>query len=172
MGAHQPQQSESQQLTVTSRDFRVHQNYNEQDISNDIAIIRLSSAVSLTSAIGVVDLATDDSNKYVGSTGRISGWGLTSGSGTTLASALRYVDVQIISNSECNSIFGIIRDTNICTSGAQGTGSCSGDSGGPLTVNGLQVGVVSFGVQGCEPGYPSGFTRTSSYVSWIQSNTL
>ena len=32
----------------------------------------------------------------------------------------------------------------------------------------LQIGVVSFGSnKGCEEGYPNGFTRVSSYASWI-----
>jgi secreted trypsin-like serine protease len=51
-----------------------------------------------------------------------------------------------------------------------------GDSGGPLVfpVDGVynQVGIVSFGAaDGCELGYPAAFTRVSSYLSWIESNT-
>jgi len=51
-----------------------------------------------------------------------------------------------------------------------------GDSGGPLLLmlGGVynQVGIVSFGaVEGCELEYPVGFTRVTSYLNWIETNT-
>jgi len=52
-----------------------------------------------------------------------------------------------------------------------------GDSGGPLVYRlddgtYIQVGIVSFGAAaGCELGYPTAFTRVSSFVSWISENT-
>jgi len=52
-----------------------------------------------------------------------------------------------------------------------------GDSGGPLVYlesDGIytEVGIVSFGSSaGCTLGYPAAFTRVTSYLSWITSNT-
>lgn len=51
-----------------------------------------------------------------------------------------------------------------------------GDSGGPLVVNDngtpVQVGVTSWVVSlGCAAGYPSGFSRVSSFRSWIDQTT-
>jgi secreted trypsin-like serine protease len=52
-----------------------------------------------------------------------------------------------------------------------------GDSGGPLVYlesDGIytEVGIVSFGSSaGCQKGYPAVFTRVTSYLSWIESNT-
>lgn len=51
-----------------------------------------------------------------------------------------------------------------------------GDSGGPLTVtiNGaeVEIGIVSFGSsRGCNLGYPSAFTRVTSYLEWISDRT-
>jgi len=51
-----------------------------------------------------------------------------------------------------------------------------GDSGGALVIqNGnsyTQIGVVSFvSSLGCASGYPSGYTRVTSFLSWIASNT-
>jgi secreted trypsin-like serine protease len=50
------------------------------------------------------------------------------------------------------------------------------DSGGPLEslLGGEynQVGTVSFGAEaGCELEYPVGFTRVTSYLGWIETNT-
>ena len=52
-----------------------------------------------------------------------------------------------------------------------------GDSGGPLVFREddgryTEVGIVSFGHKsGCENGYPAVFTRVTSYLDWIQTNT-
>jgi secreted trypsin-like serine protease len=52
-----------------------------------------------------------------------------------------------------------------------------GDSGGALVIqNGIggytQIGVVSFvSCLGCACGYPSGYTRITSYLDWIWINT-
>jgi secreted trypsin-like serine protease len=52
-----------------------------------------------------------------------------------------------------------------------------GDSGGPLAhfdSNGVPtlIGIVSFGSSaGCELGYPSGYTRITSFLSWIELNS-
>lgn len=47
-------------------------------------------------------------------------------------------------------------------------GSCSHNSGGPLTFDGTLVGVV-FGVSGCgKKHYPTIFTKISFYVDWIR----
>ncbi|KAI9559285.1 hypothetical protein GHT06_016074 [Daphnia sinensis] len=41
------------------------------------------------------------------------------------------------------------------------------DSGGPLYVNGIQVGITSFG-QGCaDPDYAGIYTRVTTFVDWI-----
>jgi len=51
-----------------------------------------------------------------------------------------------------------------------------GDSGGPLNYKGSdgswkQIGVTSFGsTEGCQRNRPNGYTRISSYSSWIQSS--
>lgn len=49
-----------------------------------------------------------------------------------------------------------------------------GDSGSGVTamMNGKVVllGIVSFGVEQCEGGFPPGFTRVTSYLEWIYTN--
>jgi len=51
-----------------------------------------------------------------------------------------------------------------------------GDSGGALAVqvSGVwtQIGVVSFGAAaGCQRGFPVGFARVSSFLTWICNNS-
>lgn len=53
----------------------------------------------------------------------------------TTNQAKRQVNLQVIANSECRRTFGpLVRDSNICTSGAGGRSVCAGDSGGPLAI--------------------------------------
>lgn len=59
---------------------------------------------------------------------------------------------------------------HICTSGVGTIGVCSGDSGGPLLVNGVQVGITSFGTTNCSLSMPSVFTRITEFQSWIWEN--
>merc|ERR1719339_589101 len=52
----------------------------------------------------------------------------------------------------------------------------NGDSGGPMNyvVGGVTQtrGITSFGSStGCETGYPDGYTRVTSYLDWIETNT-
>lgn len=81
-----------------------------------------------------------------------------------------------------------ITDKNICTISRIGNGVChvsndylislflkdnkyissnlQGDSGGPLVANGVQIGVVSWGLP-CALGAPDVYTRVYSYKDWI-----
>lgn len=83
---------------------------------------------------------SDVSNTFAGSAAETAGWGQTSDSVPGVSSVLRYVENNIITNLLCNiSFLGLIQSTHICLSGSDGRSTCSGDSGGPLLVQGTQV---------------------------------
>jgi secreted trypsin-like serine protease len=93
---------------------------------------------------------------------------------------LRYTTVRIITNAVCQQTFGtnVVIASTICAVGDPSTSqsTCSGDSGGPMVINEggtwTQVGVVSFvSNAGCAIGHPSGYVRTASFLSWINSHT-
>ena len=79
---------------------------------------------------------------------------------------------EYIDNEHCD---GQVRNVDygddiICANPIDGSSICQGDSGGPLlTLNGAQVGVVSFTVL-CEPdSIADGFARLSYFDDWIQT---
>jgi trypsin len=83
--------------------------------------------------------------------------------------------VDIVDSATCNYIYsqygGINNETQICA-GSAGAGICFRDSGGPLLLNGVLVGVVSFGLSSvdsscCNEG-PAVYTRISGYTDFIE----
>merc|ERR1719260_480936 len=184
-GAHNVRaSSEPNRVEITSYNGWTHPEWNTQDLSNDLALIELPSPIDFNDYIKPSCLPstgdTADEDELVTCTG----WGKPSDSAGGISPVLRMVeDLPIISNSECNAIYGIVGDGVVCIDTAGGKGTCSGDSGGPLNMKfdvvdkegnpgqkWKQVGVVSFGASaGCEVGYPAGFTRNAYFMDWICS---
>nr|AAL67441.1 collagenolytic serine protease [Paralithodes camtschaticus] len=170
MGAHNIREDEASQVSMTSTNFAIHENYNAFTITNDVAYIRLPSPVTFDANIGAVALPTSD--PAVGTTVTPSGWGMDSDSAFGISDILRQVDVPIMSVVDCDAVYGIVSNNQICIDSTGGRGTCNGDSGGPLNYGGTTVGITSFGASaGCEAGYPDAFTRVSAYLDWIQANT-
>merc|ERR1712142_57398 len=182
-GAHNVREpSEPNRVEITSFNGWYHPQWDPNTLSNDIALIELPSPITFNDYIKPSCLPsvgdTADPNELVTCTG----WGKPSDSAGGISPVLRMVeDRPIITNSECNAIYGIVGDGVVCIDTTGGKGTCNGDSGGPLNMKHSmkgagdkwkQVGVVSFGASaGCEVGYPAGFTRTESYLDWVCSET-
>ncbi|XP_037958777.1 serine protease 1-like [Teleopsis dalmanni] len=162
--------------TVSSSSIIIHSGWNSKTLKNDISLIKIPS-VSYSTKIQAVKLPAIASSysTYAGEKGIASGWGRISDSATGVTNNLQYAIVPIITNTVCAATFGsTITSTNICISTTGGVSTCNGDSGGPLVLqsNNIQVGLTSFGAAaGCAKGYPAAFTRVTSYLDWIKSNT-
>ncbi|KAG5668684.1 hypothetical protein PVAND_016613 [Polypedilum vanderplanki] len=162
---------------VTSTDVKIHSGYNDNYLTNDIAMIYLRTATEsiLNAYIGTIPLPKSHVNTNLdGRSSIVSGFGKTSDNSTS-SQFLKYVQLYITSNSVCEQVYGpnYVRDTNICVATTNTAATCSGDSGGPLTTvldgTNYVVGIVSFGAAiSCEMGYPAGFTRVTSFIGWIE----
>ncbi|XP_063365916.1 brachyurin-like [Cydia amplana] len=154
---------------VTTSDVESHSSWNGLLPVNDIAIIRFPP-IAFSNTIQPIAFATG-SDSFVGSTAYAAGFGLTSDGGAiTTNQFLSHVAVTVVDNSVCTAVYTIlnVRTSTLCTSTTGGRGTCGGDSGGPLVVNNQLVGITSFGHRdGCEVGYPAGFTRVTSFADWI-----
>ena len=87
-------------------------------------------------------------------------------------SILQWTKLPIVFNTNCKKTYGTLfkPDTMVCAgNGIQAT--CKGDSGGPLAcVKNGRVHLVGLTMMGiCGNGFPSIFTRVSSYLPWIKS---
>ncbi len=156
-----------------------HPGYNPNIFDNDIAMLKLSSPVTIggsgESKTALVQAAPASLGTLAGGTATVTGWGKTQ-SVPQYPDQLYEVAMPVLANSTCgdaNHWGGGITDNMLCA-GYDGGGysSCFGDSGGPLVVNSggqwYLAGIVSFGTNPCAlPYIPAVFTRVSQYGSWI-----
>ncbi|XP_037821389.1 trypsin alpha-like [Lucilia sericata] len=91
----------------------------------------------------------------------VSGWGYQSSGDHLLSSELKYAIVYTVNQQKCHeSLYshGGITNAMFCAA-ARNTDGCQGDSGGPITINGILVGMVSWGVGCADPYYLGVYTR-------------
>ncbi|XP_046369158.1 fibrinolytic enzyme, isozyme C-like [Haliotis rufescens] len=180
LGEHSLSSSESGEQRIGVRRVVMHPGYNGNAAGypNDIALLELNSAATISSTVQLIDISPEGAS-YEGQDVIISGWGRTVGGGT-LPDRLQEVTMQKISNAECTQRWApvsgaSINDQHICIyDSSQQASACNGDSGGPMIIRSsgqadVLVGVTSWGISTCGGDYPSVYTRVSEFISWINS---
>ncbi|XP_047530725.1 trypsin, alkaline C-like [Vanessa atalanta] len=164
----------------------LHENYIHRLLVNDVALIRLRVAATLSSAIGLARLAgttyqlPDDTRVYA------AGWGHIRVGGPS-SSQLLHVDVNIINHRLCTVRYAHLKTQPgfenwpdvtpemLCVGilDVGGKDACQGDSGGPVIHDkDIVVGITSWGYRCADPFYPGVNARVSSYTNWIVNNTI
>ncbi|XP_076284726.1 trypsin-1 [Lasioglossum baleicum] len=158
----------------------VHSGYKGGVAQHDIALLKLERPLKLNQQVAPVKLPAQGQRQAGQAV--LTGWGSVSKKLVPqLPSVLQKATVPILDNDDCYKQLTAqpavgqqpeLFDTQVC-SGADGkeVSACSGDSGGPLAQNGVQVGIVSWGMMPCGVSHmPSVYTRVASYVDWIHQN--
>lgn len=130
LGAHKLVEYEPAQVkfNVPASEFILYPEYSFGKKLNDIAMIKLPSAVTFNNAINPIEIAEGTSD-FVGDTAVVSGWGHFDDKSKP-SSELRFSSLNIISNKECFVVFGnYIIDSSICAQSEGKAGLCFGDSG-------------------------------------------
>ena len=158
----------------------VHPSYVSSSYNHDVALIQLSSPVSLRAgSIEAIPLVRGSIAHN--SPGFVTGWGqtsMTSSSGYVFSprwpTALEGVRVYV-SDANCwNEAPSGYNSTLMICAGTDGWNhdTCQGDSGGPLSVSVSGVnqlaGITSWG-SGCAWLSPGVYTKVSNYANWIDS---
>lgn len=144
--------------------FENHPEWNYETLRNDISVIFVDKAFNLGSNVLPIPLPRTGLFLKENTTVTVSGWGIrNSGSNADYSSELLRVNVSVISGDQCYETYDQFWDGMMCASNRL-AGPCRGDDGGPLTHNGIIVGIVSF-FRGC--GSTAVYTRVSHYVEWI-----
>ncbi|CAG9811687.1 unnamed protein product [Chironomus riparius] len=183
-GAHNRNivEATQQRRTVLPENYRVHPLFNPSNFNNNIAVLFGLQAFDFNVNVQPTRLPTAFANElFVTEVATATGWGRTTVTGLESA-VLRRSTNAVITNAACSSIYGpsIVPATVLCTetlAGLGAQGACHGDDGGVLSVpragdtRPIQIGVTSYyAAAGCVIGYPIGYTRVTSFLTWLQAN--
>ncbi|XP_068625326.1 uncharacterized protein [Battus philenor] len=158
-----------------------HPDYNPKNLWNNVCLLRLLRHVRFLKKTrkSVKKIAIDKHpwslpTNTPGIT--IIGWG-AKGRSNTLAdpwvNILSFAMLDVYPLRECQEVYSkeYVTRNNFCGGFfAKGSGACNRDVGAPGVVDGVLVGVVSFGSPVCgTPDAPTVFTKLGYYYSWIQT---
>ncbi|XP_011180891.2 trypsin alpha-3 [Zeugodacus cucurbitae] len=148
-----------------------HEKFNKDTIDYDVAVIKLTAPIRLGVWAKIIPLAK--ANPPAGANAVVVGWGQTDENGPTVQQ-LQSINVKIVAPKVCSQKYkkiDKITDRMICAGvSGGGKGTCGGDSGGPLAVNGQQVGIVSWGVGCAHPDFPGVYSSVAKLRSWITAH--
>ncbi|GAB6026967.1 hypothetical protein CHUAL_013636 [Chamberlinius hualienensis] len=166
---------EQQPVERLVSDVIVHAKFKLPTYYNDIALLKLNRPVNYTDYIRPLclpDEANDPIGDLMGQFATVVGWGTTSFGGRG-SGVLRYAEVPIWDNSDCDNVYTqSIEKIYLCAGYPDGgKDACQGDSGSPLSLfregRWMMIGIVSFGTRCAEPGIPGVYTRITEYLDWL-----
>ncbi|NXY08798.1 ACRO protein, partial [Pteruthius melanotis] len=155
----------------------VHQDYNPDNMSYDIALLELDHPVQCSRYIQLA--CVPDATVRVSELQNcwVAGWGSTTRRAIKASDHLQEAKVHLIDLKLCNSSFwyrGEIHIHNLCAGYPQGNiDTCQGDSGGPLMCQDKNaeywwvIGVTSWGKGCARARRPGVYTSTQVFYDWI-----
>ncbi|XP_030631094.1 complement factor I isoform X2 [Chanos chanos] len=166
--------------TIPVKNVIIHHDYNAKTYQNDIALIQLKTLSNSDKcmvhnpAVSAVCVPWSPMQFQTNDTCTISGWGRKKGGSS--AQALNWANVTII--GDCKTYYkDRYFDGMECAGDLEGkVDSCQGDSGGPLVckdASGVSYvwGIVSWGENCGQPGFPGVYTKVAHYFEWIRFHT-
>ncbi len=166
-------------ISPVSRVF-VAPGFNKKTLSFDSSILELSTP---TAAAPVPLAGSDDAGLYAsGTSAEIAGWGQENPRQENPPSQLQWAGEVVQGAAFCGQAASSGRG-GVAFNGAiqtcaedvpsDASGTCHGDSGGPLLAqtggSWIEIGVTSFGASQCSTHIPSFFTRADAISSWADS---
>ncbi|XP_048480478.1 trypsin CFT-1-like, partial [Plutella xylostella] len=151
-------------------------------VENDVAILKLARPAIFGDVVRAASIPARVYPIADGTELTAIGWGILN-SGGTGPEILQEVQFNKVNTAVCAERYRALHanttlenrkvtDRMLCAGGDGGKATCSGDSGGPILINGdIVVGIVSWGHPNCfEPMYPSVNSLVSAFSDWIVEN--
>lgn len=152
----------------------VHPKFDPKTMRNDVALIRLETALTATPIL----LPVGKRKVTRGTALDVFGYGVTRPNSGVAADFLQWARVKdrAGTNRTCGKYGDAYHSPSmLCAGTANGQAdACQGDSGGPLTTTGASrvlVGIVSWGDRCGSKRYPGVYTRVSAFTKWINQLT-
>ncbi|CAF0860178.1 unnamed protein product [Brachionus calyciflorus] len=177
-------QNISPAIQVNVRKIIRHENFNDRNNLNDIAILKLEQYIEFNQYIQPACLprSTEKYPDKINISAWAVGWGATGFGGSTVQK-LRNVKLTVYDEKLCANVISLFEknwSSQMCAGEyLGGRDTCQGDSGGSLytreiinnKVKYIASGIVSYG-EGCgfyqKPGI---YTRISFFLDWIKENS-
>ncbi|HEX2133363.1 MAG TPA: serine protease [Actinophytocola sp.] len=153
-------------VTSPVRALWVHPDFTDVRGGADVAVLTLQSPLPYK-PLGRA--GADDTALYeAGKPGLILGWGRTAAGGEPSRFLLR-AEVPLVSDADCTESYSTYKAESMICAGLPegGVDSCQGDSGGPLIVEGVLVGITSWGESCAAAGKPGVYTRVGAYAALL-----
>lgn len=159
-------------------DMKIHENYDNETLDNDIAIIKLATQVKFNKYVSPICLPFEGQD-FTGRIATAIGWGILHHQGLKGSDILMEVKVSVWDISRCKAVYGRDMTDRMMCAGTEGKGTCEGDSGGPLncqvpaTGQWYLCGIVSWGNHRCDKTeggifHPGLFVNVEKFVPWIE----
>jgi hypothetical protein len=164
-------------MTYAVSEVIVHENFDDQTLLNDIALLKLKDAISFPNAKPIKLVNSDDVKAGAtvpGVMSWVTGWGYTHVDPNVIPTALQKVQLPLVTNQQASTVWPSIPATDMMAGYLNGNkDACNGDSGGPLVVPVLNeyklAGIVSWGSTNCNTY--GAYTRISDLEPWIRQKT-
>ena len=118
--------SEPHRVEITSYNGFTHPDWDSNALANDLALVELPSPIDFNDYIKPACLPVDGDTADEGDLVTATGWGKDSDSAGGISPVLRMVGgLLVISNKDCNDIYGIVGDGVVCIDTTGGKGTCN-----------------------------------------------
>lgn len=164
-------------------EIMIHPQFNERNLFNDIAVVRLARDVVFKPHIDSACLPRDEDD-FTGHECITTGWGTDAYKSGQFSLIMKEVTLPVLGHDTCQSM---LRKTRLgqrfklhpgflCAGGKAGQDTCKGDGGGPLVCyrddNSYTVaGLVAWGIDCGHEGVPGVYVNVKKYINWITSKT-
>ncbi|XP_044756224.1 trypsin-1-like [Coccinella septempunctata] len=152
-----------------------HPKYQVQDFIYDIALLKLTEELVYSDKVKPVNLPhRNDPDPEPGTFATVSGFGQLDAESKKMSRHLMATDVPIISRRKCKKLYPryVVDETMICAAAPEGgKDACSGDSGGPLILDDVQIGVVSWGIGCASAEHPGVYASVKKALKFIKGKS-
>ncbi|RZC38576.1 Trypsin domain containing protein [Asbolus verrucosus] len=148
----------------------VHPHFDRATNDFDICLLFLATGLVYSDKIKPVKLPKEGELVREGMVGQVAGWGTVSTAADYHSEDLRAVELPVWNDLRCRRayLYGITERMFCAGLPNGGKDSCKGDSGGAFVVHGTLYGIVSFGLDCAQPGFPGIYANVPVLRSFIR----
>ncbi|XP_046975375.1 phenoloxidase-activating factor 2-like [Vanessa cardui] len=162
----------------------IHDEFNNRNLFNDIALLFLSKPLELAPNVGLVCLPAPNVPVNEGLRCISTGWGKDKyGRNSPYRVVMKKVEVPTINNEICQSAlrstrlgrFFQLHTSFMCAGGEEDVDTCQGDGGSPLVCpigndRYIQNGIVAWGISCGLKDTPGAYTNVTNFRGWIDKH--